>query len=61
MGLVSASPSYDRPSGSWAWIGEKNLAKYETEFEAMLLKNTREEYEKMAINWLAQFNCPQYL
>ena len=53
MGLVKPSPAYDRPSGKWSWIGEKNLAKYESEFEAHLLKTTKEEYEKIAVNWLA--------
>jgi hypothetical protein len=43
------------------WTGEKNLMKYDAEFETHLLASTREWYQKQANVWSTTMSCSEYI
>lgn len=52
-----------KPQGSHTiqWFGEKNLEKYDTEFEKYLKESTTEFYRKSAELWRNTFSCEDYI
>ena len=43
------------------WTGEKNLMKYDTEFEAYLLKASKEFYKKQSDVWSSTMSASEYI
>jgi hypothetical protein len=51
----------DSSSNPIRWTGEKNLMKYDTEFESYLLKATTEFYRKQSDVWASTMSCSEYI
>ena len=51
----------DSSSNPIRWTGEKNLMKYDTEFEAHLLTATTEFYRKQSELWSSTMSCSEYI
>ena len=43
------------------WVGDKNLARYDDEFEKFFLQNANEFFGAKASLWFAQLNCYEYV
>jgi hypothetical protein len=48
-------------SGALVWVGEKNLLKYDNEFEAHLKSNTTEYFRKKSELWQQSLSCYEYI
>lgn len=43
------------------WVGDKNLAKYDDEFEKFFQSNSTEFFAQKAQIWFAELNCYEYI
>lgn len=43
------------------WVGDKNLARYDNEFEKFFLQNSTEFFAWKAGLWFAELNCYEYV
>ena len=59
MGMNNATPQ--KTVEGFIWLGIKNLAFYTLEFEEFLLKETKNEYNKRASQWIGTCTAPEYL
>ena len=43
------------------WVGDKNLARYDDEFEKFFQQNSTEFFAAKATTWFSSLNCYEYV